>query len=263
MSSARSIKSFDFTGPRERFGKQLVGDHDLDGHGTAVARILDAILPSEVQLVSGLVMTNDPHGITVLRVATAFAHLVGYAAPVVVNLSLAPRDDVLICPYCNEAVPVEAFHSLILPFVFRLATGVMTIMAAGNRAQISNARHALAGTDRLVLVEAEDSEGRLAAYSNRVDTRHVAVARAYGGDDPAASGKAAVYQGDPNTFGTSFASPFIAAAAFAYRTSKGHGVSFDADPTGGFGAFCTGVLGASFHFQPALTEGVEQIPVPA
>ena len=54
-------------------------------------------------------------------------------------------------------------------------------MAAGNRRQFSNARHALAETSSLVLVEAADFQGALASYSNRVDTSYAAVARTFGG----------------------------------------------------------------------------------
>ena len=109
-----------------------------------------------VPIVSGRVMANSPLGITVLKVATAFAHLVAFEDPAIVNLSLAPRDNELICPYCKRAVSVEAFHSLILPFLFRLVGDTTTtVMAAGNRRQFSNARHALAETSSLVLVEAQ------------------------------------------------------------------------------------------------------------
>ena len=88
-----------------------------------------------------------------LRVATAFADLVSREDPAVVNLSLAPRDDEIICPSCGKAVAVAAFHSLILPFLFRVAgVRTLTVMAAGNRRQFNNARHALADTESLVLV---------------------------------------------------------------------------------------------------------------
>lgn len=263
--SARSLIVRDYSGPRSKFGEELDGDHDLRGHGTAIARIFNAILPNEIPIASGRIMAGDPQGITVLRVAMAFAHLVAVSNPAVVNLSLAPRDDEVICLYCGRPTPVEAFHSLILPFVFRLtADTTLVVMAAGNRRQLSNARHALAETYNLALVEAADSSGQLANYSNRVEVRYAAAVRTFGGDEKSKQGGMAVFENAPNTFGTSFAAPFVSAAAYAYQAFVDKNVSFGAaSEAGNFGEFCQQELNLKFDFRPALLDDTQRVRVSA
>lgn len=269
LPNRRIFKGRDYTGPRSRFGQVVEDDHDLRGHGTEVCRILDAILPDETPVVSGRITASNAFlEVTVLRVASAFAHLVAAEGPAIVNLSLAPRDDQIICPRCRQEVPVEAFHSLILPFVFRLAGDkTLTVMAAGNRRQVSNARHALAETNSLVLVEAADSTGRLAAYSNRVDVSHAAAVRVFGGDETERPGAVSVFENASHTYGTSYAAPFVSAAAYAYRAanSAGHFAQAKGEADLDFGAFCERRLELGISFRPSALTDVEriQVPVPA
>jgi hypothetical protein len=194
--------------------------------------------------------------------------MVAVEGPAIINLSLAPRDDEVICPRCRRAVPVEAFHSLILPFVFRIAgETTMTVMAAGNRGQVSNARHALAQTGSLTLVEATDSAGGLASYSNRIDTNHAAAARAFGGDEAKKPGGITVFENASNTYGTSYAAPFVSAAAYAYWAAAGGPVRFDSATAAGvdFGTFCSDQLDGAVDFRPPQFSGdrtgVEPAPV--
>jgi hypothetical protein len=266
LPNRRSFIAMDYAGPRSTFGTVVENDHDVRGHGTEVCRILDAILPDEVPVVSGRVTaSNASLEITVLRVAAAFAHLVADKGPAVVNLSLAPRDDLIICPRCRKGVPVEAFHSLILPFVFRLAgEETLTVMAAGNRGQVSNARHALAETDSLVLVEALDSVGNLASYSNRVDESHAAAARVFGGDETKNWAGVSVFENAPHTYGTSYAAPFVSAAAYAYWADGG--AAKFGEPTPGvldFGSFCKEKLDLEIQFRPSYLAAGERIRIPA
>jgi hypothetical protein len=267
FTTGRQLKARDYAGPRSRFGNLLEEDHDVRGHGTEVCRILDAILPDEVPIVSGRITPHNARlEITVLRVATAFAHLVAAEGPTVVNLSLAPRDDQVICPKCRHAVPVDAFHSLILPFVFRLAGDTtLTVMAAGNRGQVSNARHALAETNSLVLVEAADSTGELASYSNRVDAGHAAAVRAFGGDDGKEAGGITVFENAQHTYGTSYAAPFVSAVAYAYRAAN-PGARFVStpDPAGyDFGSFAQQKLNMAIDYRPSVLADHERINVHA
>ena len=180
------------------------------------------------------------------------------------NLSLAPRDDEIICPSCGKAVAVAAFHSLILPFLFRVAgVRTLTVMAAGNRRQFNNARHALADTERLVLVEASDSHGRPASYSNRIDTSCASMARVFGGDDSKLPGGTTVFEDSPNSFGTSYAAPFVTAAAYAYACSNAPPVSFVPRPgLEDFGSFCRQKLGISMDFVPSTLPAAERVKVP-
>jgi len=267
ITTGRPLKARDYTGPRSRFGNVLEEDHDVRGHGTEVCRILDAILPDEVPIVSGRITANNALlEITVLRVATAFAHLVATESPAVVNLSVAPRDDQVICPNCRQAVALDAFHSLILPFVFRLAGGTtLTVMAAGNRGQVSNARHALAETNSLVLVEAADSTGELANYSNRVDAGHAAAVRAFGGDDGKETGGITVFENARHTYGTSYAAPFVSAAAYAYRTASPNARFVSTPDLAGddFGSFAQQKLNMAIDYRPSVLANVERINVPA
>jgi len=268
LSQPNRIRARDYSGSRgSDFGRIIGGDHDLLGHGTDVCAILDSVLPSGATIVSGKLVGGSQSGITVLRVAIAFAHLICLDDPAVVNLSLAPRDDEVICPYCKKAIAVEAFHSLILPFLFRIVGDrTLTVMAAGNRHQFSNARHALAETSSLVLVEASDSHGQLANYSNKVDSAYAAVARAFGGDDPKLLGGTTVFANSPTSFGTSFAAPFVTAAAYAYASSQPGPVSFDLLPgVEDFGSFCRRELDIAIQFLPSALSAAQkvQVPVPA
>jgi hypothetical protein len=260
--TGRKLIARDYTGSRSKFGNVLEEDHDVRGHGTEVFRILDASLPEEVPIVSGRITANNELlEITVMRVATAFAHLVAVENPAVVNLSLAPRDDQIICPTCGEAVPVDAFHSLILPFVFRLAgETTLTVMAAGNRGQVSNARHALAETNSLVLVEAAASTGELASYSNRVDDGHGAAVRVFGGDGGKEAGGIRVFENAPHAYGTSYAAPFVSAAAYAYRSANPGALfgSYGND----FGSFAQQKLKMTINYRPSLLAATETIILP-
>lgn len=233
------------------FGSVIAGDHDLQGHGTQVFRILDESLPDQVPIVSGRIAAQDESGITVLRIATAYAHMVATDDPSVINLSLAPRDDLVICPHCRRAIPVEAFHSLILPYVFQLTwKRTLTIMAAGNQGQIANARHAFAATDGLTLVEASNSSGERAAYSNSVDSQFASVARVFGGDGDDAKHPQRMFRGIEGSFGTSLASPFVSVAAYAWRLKYADDLPLNSVvlPTHDFGRFCHYDLGVPIDF---------------
>lgn len=250
LSPQRRVSGRDYTGPRQTLGYIVEDDHDVRGHGTEVCRILDAALLDQVSIVSGRVTKADINVITVLQVAGAFAHMAAAEDPAVINLSLAPRDDARVCSRCHEVVSIHAFHSLILPYVFRLASDrTLTVMAAGNRGQVSNARHALAETSSLALVEATSSTGRLASYSNQVDAKHAAVARAFGGDDDKTHG-VAMFENIPHTVGTSYAAPFVSAAAYLYKLEYPD-ARFDKRPDWlDFGEFCSRRLRLEIDFQP-------------
>jgi hypothetical protein len=254
LPHGRRFTAHDYTGAPAMLGQLLVDDHDQRGHGTQVCRILDSALPEKVPIVSGRVVRQNDIDITVMRVAQAFANLVAAENPAVVNLSLAPRDDAAVCPHCGEVVPAEAFHSLILPEVFRSVRDcTLTVMAAGNRGRLGNARHALAHMDSLALVEAEDGEGRLAAYSNRVDSEFAAVARHFGGDAESRRNGGTVFDGVAGSYGTSFAAPFVAAAAYAYEAEYGSSARFGipAAAVPAFGTYCAHRLRVPINFKPA------------
>lgn len=232
------------------FGAELAGNHDLIGHGTQVFRILDEALPDRVPIVSGRVAAHNELGITVLRVASAFAHLVAMHDPAVVNLSLAPRDDLLTCPHCRRPVAVGAFHSLLLAHVFRIvAPRTQVVMAAGNRGQVGNARHGVAAADNLILVEAADSTGELASYSNSVDEEFVAAARVFGGDDDSTPRGQSVFRGQPHSRGTSFAAPFVTVAAYAWQLRHGGLPAHPAPGMPAFGSFCGDTLGIPIEYR--------------
>lgn len=254
LTKRRRLVARDYAGTKQTFGLVLQEDHDLLGHGTNVCRILDAALSDDVPIVSGRIAARSEMGITTLRVATAFAHILASEDPAVVNLSLSPRDDEVICPRCRRAIPVQAFHSLILPYVFRLcADSTLVVMAAGNRGQISNARHSLSEAVNLTLVEASNSTGELARYSNRVDTGHAAVARFFGGDDDKSPAGISVFENARHTFGTSYAAPFVSAAAYAFRDSLSNRARFDsAMAADDFGSFCLQQLQVPMGFHPLL-----------
>jgi hypothetical protein len=206
-----------------------VADHDGLGHGTSVYRILDAILPDDVQIVSGKVAVRDS-GVTVLQVARAYAHLVTTERPTVVNLSLAPRDDTLICPRSREVVRIPAFHTQLLPLVFRLAAGVsLPVMAAGNLGQRSIARLALIGTAPPIIAVATDSAGDRASYSNYVDSPANSYLTAFGGDPVDQENGYGIFAGDRASCGTSFAAPFVSAATFILARERLNVSTFLAD----------------------------------
>jgi Subtilase family len=250
--NGRSVTARDYSGNSQSgFGYRVTADHDERDHGTKVLQILDSALPPDVPIVSGRVVKRSDEEITVLRVACAYAHMVACDDPAVVNLSLAPRDDALICPSCGSLVPTEAFHSLILSHVFRIVEPrTMTVMAAGNQGRLSNARHFLAAAERTILVEASGSDGRRAPYSNIVDTTYIAAARCFGGDKAAGD---ALFPGAPSTEGTSFAAPFVAAAAYAYQRSMGPTAAFSAQSD--FSMWCWRHLGLDLGFRPPSTSG--------
>lgn len=137
-----------------------------------------------------------------------------------------------------------------------------TVMAAGNYGQVSNARHALTETTSLALVEAEDSSGNFASYSNRVDSGHAAAVRIFGGDAADTTGRATIFEHAPDSYGTSYAAPFVTAATYAYWAALGGAdVRFDSAIKGkeDFGEFCKREIGSSFSFRPSSLPEVERV----
>ena len=217
LASGRSITVFDYSEGddiRELRGNERV---DPNGHGTAVSLILDRSLPGTVPLVCGRIGDLD-EDVTVLRLARAYAHLASRTRPSVINLSLAPLEDTFICDHCGGEVRVQALHSQILPFVLRLAGNeTFTVMAAGNSGQMCNARHASSDIPTLIFAVALDSSGHPAGYSSFPDSDPITdmAVCAFGGDGENIENGLGVFEGDPDSWGTSFAAPFITAAVYA------------------------------------------------
>ena len=160
MCRRRNVMAYDYT--RESVVTLPVSDHDMLGHGTRVATVLDAALPWNVPFVSGKIAQHRSH-VTVLSLIRAFAHLVARERPSVVNISAAPRDDEIACREGRPA-KIPGSHTNSLPFVINMALPeTTTVMAAGNAGQPCNARFVLAGTTPPIFAVAVDSAGRTGA----------------------------------------------------------------------------------------------------
>jgi len=189
---------------------------DPIGHGTRVVKILDDILPVEVDLVVGR-LPSDPTRMTTLSSAHALGDLVSRALPDVINLSVAPRDNVFVCPSCHERVPVPTFLPTFFSMVLRLAgktsQSTITVMAAGNSGQVGNSRWLNQDIETLLLAIAENRHGDRARYSGGAEgpLADLFSASAFGGDDPDEPGAVGAFS--DGSQGTSFAAPFLTCAA--------------------------------------------------
>ncbi|MCC7539346.1 MAG: S8/S53 family peptidase [Deltaproteobacteria bacterium] len=190
------------------------------GHGTRVVKLLDELLPMDVELVVGR-LPGDSQSVTVLGVARAFGDLVARTKPDVVNLSLALRDDAFTCPACRKRVPVPGFVPSFFPMLVSLAgrceRATVTVLAAGNSGQVSNSRWVTPDTDAMVIAIAENRHGDRARYSGAPTgpLADLLSASAFGGDDPDETGFVGVFE--DGGYGTSFAAPFLSAAALLAR----------------------------------------------
>ena len=215
-------------------------DHDKVGHGTEIFQILNAILPDNIPIISGK-MSNQTHGVTVLRLVQAYAHMIAVERPAVVSLSLAPRDDTFQCPHCNKVIPFPAFHSLILPFVFRMAEPeTITVFAAGNHGQPCNARHFLAENEFLFFAVATNSQGAVAKYSNYVDRSRCFAVPAFGGDPDDMVEGYGIFNDDRSSKGTSYAAPFVAASVYVARIKQKNGEI--ADGSASIAEYCSKLM---------------------
>lgn len=220
--STRKVTALDYTNENipEIVAPHGIADHET--HGSVVCRILDAILPYDVPLAVGRI-ARGRSDVTVLYLARCYAHIVATQLPKVVNLSLAPLRDHVFCPHCNEPVPIDGFHSLILPRVFELAAHTTwTVMAAGNEGKACDADHYLADARKLIYATAVDSSGRPAAYSNYISGKKARTLAAFGGDPAHIEGGQGLLTGEDRVAGTSFAAPFVCAAIWA--SSQGNGL---------------------------------------
>lgn len=222
----RRFTSIDYSnGP----GKVLPAGSDCDnrGHGTKVARILDAVLPSNVLIVSGKLSDYDQQ-VTVLNLCCAYASLVSTHRPAVVNISLAPKDDTFTCPKCNEPTCVPSFYSTSLPDVIRLGGSTsFTVMASGNTGQENNYKYTASDVPSLVFVSALGSDGERPRYSSHAGSNGRSSACAFGGDDRTKKDGMGVFHDDRDSWGTSFAAPFVSAAVYA-ALGKGADINNDA-----------------------------------
>jgi hypothetical protein len=189
---------------------------DLNGHGTRVISILDEVLPANVQLTVGRLPSNEGE-LTALTIAQALADLIARELPDVVNLSVSLRTDTLICPHCKHRVRGATFFSTMLPLIIRLggrsSTSTVTVMAIGNTGQYQNSRWLTDDMQTLLFAVAGNKKGDRARYSNspagpRAD---LYSAMAFGGDDIDEPGAEGVFADGAR--GTSFAAPFVTAAA--------------------------------------------------
>jgi subtilase family protein len=193
---------------------------DPRGHGTRIVRILDEILPPDVEVVVGKLPASETE-LTSLAVANALGDIVARTLPDVVNLSLSTVDQVVVCPSCRKRVGVPPFFSTLLPTIIRLAgqsaVGTVAVMAAGNEGKVSNCRWLHSDVSNLVLALAENRKGQRAKYSATVEgpTADLYSASVFGGDDPSDVDPMGVFT--DGTHGTSFAAPFVSAAALAAK----------------------------------------------
>jgi hypothetical protein len=193
---------------------------DPVGHGTRVVSILDQILPAEVELSVGR-LPSGTGSLTALTLTRAFADIVARETPEVVNLSVTARSDWFVCPACKKKVPAPTFLSTFLPHVIRLAgvstKGTLTVMAAGNSGQIPNSRWLTEDITTLLIAVAENQEGNRARYSSAPEGPNADLfsAGAFGGDDPDEVNAQGVFL--DGAHGTSFAAPFVSAAALACK----------------------------------------------
>ncbi len=186
------------------------------GHGTRVAKILDEILPPQVELVVGR-LPSDSVFMTTLVVANAFGDMIARSTPDVVNLSIAPRDNVFFCKKCKERVNVPAFLPTFLPHLIRLAgrgaKRTSTVMASGNTGQVANSRWINEDIETLVFAVAENRHGNRARYSGAPEGPNADLfsASIFGGDDPDEVGSMGVFI--DGSHGTSYAAPFLSSIA--------------------------------------------------
>jgi len=197
-------------------GRMVTGSPEVDpvGHGTRVIKILDEVLPDAVTLSIGRLPPGGD-SLTVLTVARAYADLIARTSPTVINLSIAPRDDVIFCPRCRLPVPAPTLAQTALSSLFRLSSSVtFTVMAAGNQGQIPNSRWVRKDLDGLIFAVAEDSTGKRASYSGAPDGPDADLwsCSAFGGDGPG-EGASGVFEGEPESYGTSFSAPFVTCIA--------------------------------------------------
>lgn len=210
----RTLKYFDYSA-----GGKLVLDQQPDdplGHGTRVVGILDQVLPPSVELLVGR-LPSDPARMTALTVAHAFGDIVARGGPEVVNLSLAPRNDVFVCPACRQRVPTPTFLASFFPLLVRLGgrtqSKTVTVMASGNAGQIPNSRWLTEDVETLLFAVAENRKGERTKYSGAPEGPQADLfsASAFGGDDPDDEDAQGVFLDGPHTYGTSFAAPFLSA----------------------------------------------------
>lgn len=224
----RKLKYFDYSA-----GGRLTLDRpqsDPLGHGTRVVKVLDQILPSEVELVVGR-LPSDADAMTALTVAQAFGDIVAREVPEVVNLSVAPRNDAFVCPACRQRMPVPTFLSSFLPLVVRLGgrshVGTVTVMASGNTGQVPNSRWLTDDVDTLIFAVAENRRGERTRYSSAPEGPRADLfsAGAFGGDDPEDGESQGVFL--DGSRGTSFAAPFVSAVALLtkrFHNPPTHGI---------------------------------------
>lgn len=186
------------------------------GHGTQVVAILDQILPADVELSVGR-LPSEAGSLTALNVAQAFGDIVARENPEVVNLSISVRSDWYACPACRQKVSAPTFLSSFLPLVIRLggrsAENTITVMAAGNTGQVPNSRWLTEDINTLLFAVAENRNGDRTRYSSAPEGPYADLfsASAFGGDDPDDPQAQGVFM--DGTHGTSFAAPFVSAAA--------------------------------------------------
>jgi hypothetical protein len=212
------------------------------GHGTRVVKILDEVLPPEVRLIVGR-LPSEASRLTSLTLSQALGDVVARTAPDVVNLSVTTRDPVFVCPNCRGRVPVPSFICSALSLILRLSgksqAGTWTIMAAGNDGQIPNSRWLDVDNTTLVLAVAENRHGHRTRYSGSPvgPDSDLFSASAFGGDDPDEAGAAGVFHDGGH--GTSFAAPFVSAAALL---AKRQIATREGPPTGPVGEHIRSVL---------------------
>lgn len=224
----RDVHYFDYSA-----AGQLTLDATYDdplGHGTRVVSILDQILPPDVELSVGR-LPSQSGSLTALTLAHAFGDLVAREAPEVVNVSVSPRNDWFICPSCRQRVNAPTFLSGFLPLLIRLGgkniERTVTVMAAGNTGQIPNSRWLSEDIETLLFAVGENRSGNRARYSSAPDgpLADLFSAGAFGGDDPDEKDSEGVFMDGGH--GTSYAAPFISAAALLSK-------QFPAPPLHGF-----------------------------
>lgn len=204
--------------------RQQASRADPVGHGTRVARILDEILPVDVELVVGR-LPAEPSKLTSLVVANALGDMVARCAPDVLNLSVAVRDSVFFCHSCRVRTHVPSFFPSIFPLMMRLArsskSSTVTVMAAGNSGQVANSRWLTPDVDSVLLAVAQNRRGERTRYSSAPEgpLADLVGVRAFGGDDPDDPDAVGVFE--DGTHGTSFAAPFVTAAALMAKHLSG------------------------------------------
>jgi hypothetical protein len=213
-SAHRSVEYFDYS----RGGRYSANEARADplGHGTKVVKILDDILPPEIELVVGR-LPSDENALTTLTAAHALGDLIARTTPEVVNLSFTIRTDVFFCRVCREQIPAPALLNSLLSLVIRVggrsAEKTVTVMASGNTGQIPNSRWLTNDIETLIFAVAENKRGERTKYSSAPEgpDADMVSAGAFGGDDPdETDAQGCFYDGSR---GTSFAAPFISAVA--------------------------------------------------